>query len=233
MSTNVIKPMKKLLLAIIGLAVCTTTFAQEYTKAADSDPQAKAILDQVSKKYNNLKSLEAAFTLEIELPEQPKEVQEGKMLRQGDKYAVDMGMTKVISDGQAIYVVMKNQQSVQINDIPDESETGGLSLSPEAMFNFYEKGQFVYVLANEYMDGKIPLQQIEFKPLDRGADYSKLRMEVNKKTKEVVRLIAFSKDGSRFTITVNGLKTNKSLASALFTFNEKDYPDYYIEDLRE
>ncbi|MEN0002961.1 MAG: outer membrane lipoprotein carrier protein LolA [Bacteroidota bacterium] len=225
--------MKYLFSALLALTLTTGLWAQDYTKKGDSDPAAKKILDAVSKKYKSYKSLEAGFQLEIQLPEQPKEVQKGKMLKQGDQYRVEINNSTVFSDGEAMYVVMDATQTVQINDIPDPSETEGLSLTPEAMFNFYENGKFVYVLTNEYMDGKTRLQQIEFKPLDRGADYSKLRLEVNKKTKDVVRLMAFSKDGSRYTLSINSFAANKKYPGKLFAFKEGDYPDYYIEDLRE
>lgn len=226
--------MKNILTILTMVALTTTTFAQQFTKAGDSDPQAKKVLDQVSQKYKGYSSIEAVFQLEIEFPEQPKEVQKGKMAMQGEQYMVDMDMMRSFSDGKYLYVVLHSNQQVQINDIPeDQEEFGGLSLTPQSVFNFYEKGKFVYVLANEYMDGSIPVQQIEFKPLERSSDVSKLRLEVNKNTKEIVRLKAFGKDGSRFTITVNNLKTNTKLPATMFAFNEKDYPDYLIEDLRE
>jgi outer membrane lipoprotein-sorting protein len=41
--------------------------AQDFTKAEDSDPEAKAILKQLKTKYDAYQSLEAEVTLEIEI----------------------------------------------------------------------------------------------------------------------------------------------------------------------
>lgn len=199
--------------------------------AKESDPAAKAILDKVKYKYDNYQSLEADFNLEIEVPEHPKEVQKGKIARKGDKYRFALATQEVISDGQALYVIMNKNKEVQINDIPDEDETE--FLSPESIFTFYEKGQHVYFLVNEYVEKGRAVQQIEFKPLDKGSDYIKLRLTVDRKTKEFIRLKAFGKDGTRYTFTIGKLSPNKAFAANYFKFDKTKYPEFYIEDLRE
>lgn len=204
---------------------------KDYNKAADSDPQAKAILDKVRKKYEGYKSMEMAFSLDLEFPEQPKQTQKGKVAREGKKYRVETPSQSVISDGTAVWLVIPGNKEVQINPMPDPSETDNL-LSPETLFSFYKNGKFAYVLVNEYAQGGKVLQQIEFKPLDKNFDYSKLRMEVDKKNNEVSSVKAFGKDGSRFTLTVSQVTPNKTFAANYFTFDKAKYPGYHVEDLR-
>ena len=62
------------LFAFVSLFALRAT-AQEFTTEADSDPKAKAVLDKLRNKYEAFKTLEADFSLEIEIPEQPVEVQ--------------------------------------------------------------------------------------------------------------------------------------------------------------
>lgn len=219
---------------VVSLAAVKMTAQQrnQFTEAGDSDPQAKAILDKLRKKYDAYQSLEADFSLEIQLPEQPKEVQQGKISRQGDQYRVELGSQTIISDGKALWMVLHNNKEVQINDIPDEEDSDTF-LSPQSFFSFYDKGGFIYVLSNEYaQSGKI-IQQIEFKPTDDYADYSKLRMNIDRNKNEVVDVIAFGKDGSRYTFKLNQLTPNKSFAANFFKFDKAQYPGYYVEDLRE
>ena len=69
--------MQKLLLIALLSFFTDGLFAQNYTKAEDSDPKAKEALGKMRKKYTAYDVLEADFSLEIEVPEQPKEVQKG------------------------------------------------------------------------------------------------------------------------------------------------------------
>lgn len=223
------------------LLLCITTWAQaqsgkakQATSVEEYDPKAKAILDKVQKKYDGYKSLEAAFSLEIELPEQAKQVQKGKMSRKGASYFVDLsGQQAMICDGKSLWIILHKNKEVQINNAPDPKESDGSILTPESLFNFYKNGKFVYALTNDYVDKGRSLQQIEFKPLDRGSEYSKIRLTIDKKTSEIVSARAFSKDGSRYTFSITKLSPNKTFASNYFAFDKTKYPGYHVEDLRD
>ncbi|MCB0629867.1 MAG: outer membrane lipoprotein carrier protein LolA [Saprospiraceae bacterium] len=229
--------MRKLLLLFLGLSLTLITQAQvrentQYTKAGDSDPAATAILEKLRKKYDAFNSVEADFTLDIQLPEQPKEVQKGTLVRQGDKYKLDLATQSVMSDGKALWLILHNNKEVQINNVPDPEEAEGSLLTPQALFNFYESGKYVYQFVNEFVENGKLVQIIEFKPLDKYSEYSKLRVVVDKKKNEMVSVTAFSKDGSRYIFTIGEFRPNKSYAASFFTFDKSKYPDYYVEDLR-
>ena len=126
---------------------------------------------------------------------------------------------------------MPQNKEVQINLLPD-AEEDDVILSPQSFFRIHEKGNLAYILSNEYnANGKI-LQEIEFKPLDKFSDYSKLRLTVNKSTAEFIELKGFSKDGTRYTLAPIRFTPNKVFAESTFTFNKAAYPGYHIEDLR-
>lgn len=229
--------MKKTMLFTTALLLAATgLFAQkqanQFTKKGDNDPAAKAILDKVKKNHQSYKSLEANFTLEIELAEQPKEVQKGKIAQQGDKYFLDMGPQQVLCDGKAIWMVLPKNKEVQVNNMPSKEEETSI-LTPQALFRFYEKGGYIYALINEYTEAGKALQQIEFKPTDRNSEYSKIRLTVEKKTASVANIKVFSKDGSRYTFNITKLTPNKAFDANYFAFNKAKYPGYHIEDLRE
>lgn len=204
--------------------------AQDFTKVEDSDPEAKAVLQQLKAKYDAFTSIEAQFTMEIELAQQPKEMQKGTIAHSGGKYRFKMGIQEAISDGQSLWLIMHNNKMVQINNVPEEGETS--LLSPQTLFTFYERDGFVSYLTNEMMDNGKLVQQIEFKPTDDYADYSKLLMTIDKKEKEIIRIKAFGKDGSRYTFLMDSLTPNKTFPANYFTFSKAEYPGYEIEDLR-
>jgi len=224
--------MKRIMLLAICAFIFTNLSAQEkndYSSATQSDPAAKAVLDKVRAKFETYSSLEAEFSLVIELPEQPKEVQKGKLQQKGDQFRLNLESHGIVSDGESVWLHLKNAQEVQISDM---EEGDGDMLSPKDLLQIYESEEYVYVLANEFMENNRPVQQIEFKPLDRDSEYSKLRMTLDKKSSDIVRIKVFAKDGSRYTLNMNKMKPNVSFAADHFTWTKKECPDCYVEDLR-
>jgi outer membrane lipoprotein-sorting protein len=225
--------MLMILFATVWTSQAQVRESEQYTKAADSDPEATVILEKLRKKFDAFNALEADFTLEIQLPEQPKEVQKGTLVRQGDKYKLDLSAQSVVSDGKALWLILHNNKEVQINNVPDPEEMDESLLTPQALFNFYENGKYVYQFVNEFVENGKLVQHIEFKPLDEYSGYSKLRLVVDKRKNEIVSVTAFAKDGSRYIFTIGTFRPNKTYASNFFTFDKSKYPDYYVEDLRD
>jgi len=225
----------KYVLMIAGiLAANAFSFAQtnnQMTSAADSDPQAKAVLDKMRQKYEGYNSIQASFKLDLNFPEQPVETQDIQVNQQGEKYRVDMGSQTIISDGSAIWMILHTNKEVQISSVPEDGGDMGI-MSPQSLFRIYESDEFVYVLAGQTTENGKAVQQIEFKPIDEYSDYSKLRMTLYKSDASFKRVIAFGKDGSRFTLTLDSFKANPELEAGIFAFNKADYPGYYVEDLR-
>lgn len=223
--------MKKILAFLTMMALVTVTFAQtkQYTAAQESDPEAKKLLDKVQAKYNSYKTLKADFTLTIEIPEEPAEVQKGKFMQEGDKYRLEAEAQTMVSDGETLWLHMKNSQEVQINDVEEEE---GEVLSPSSFLKFYESEEFVYVLINEFPEKGVVVQQIEFKPLDEDSEYHKVRLTLNKKTNEVMRIKAFAKDGSRFSFELGKLIANPTLPASTFKFEKSECAECEFVDLR-
>ena len=209
----------------------TTAFAQKnmMSKAGDSDPQATAILKKVQQKYEAFNSVGMDFSLIIKVPEMSEEVQKGKMLQKGENYRLEMKDQLVLYNGQTMWLYLKSLNEVQIMDAEEGAE--GM-LSPKDLLKIYEQKDFVYALTNRIKKNGKWVQQIEFKPLKEEVDYSKLRVSVEHQTNEVVQIEAFGKDGTRYTLVIDELTPNVSIADASFQFNKADYPDVYVEDLR-
>jgi outer membrane lipoprotein-sorting protein len=209
-----------------------TGFAQkkDFTKAQDVDPEAQRVLDKVSEKYEAYKSIEATFSLEIEIPEEPVDTQTGKLKQQGEKYNVDLSSYSMICDGENFWVHNKQNKEVQLNDPPEEDDDE--MMAPQDFYSFYKKGKYLYALTNAIVEKGVPLLQIEFKPLEGDSEYSKIRMTIEKKTSAVKRIKVFSKDGSRFTLEIQNFKANKKFTKADFAFDKSKFPDVHIEDLR-
>ncbi|MEO1258249.1 MAG: outer membrane lipoprotein carrier protein LolA [Bacteroidota bacterium] len=206
-------------------------FAQDFTTESDSDPAAKAVLEKMRQKVESHESLKADFTLSIEFPEQPVNEQKGSLVQQGNKYRLDLDDRILVSDGESVWLYMAKNKEVQINDVEEDVEPGTIS-SPQDLLKAYEWDNYIYVLVNEFSEKGRIIQQIEFKPTDRDSDYSKIRLTLDKKTSDVIRIKTFGKDGSRYTLTVDKISTNPTMSATTFTFTKQECPDCHFEDLR-
>ncbi len=216
--------------ALTLLAFASAAQENTFTKASDADPAAKAVLDAVKAKYESYRSLEVQFSLLIEIPEEPEEVQKGTLLQEGEKYRLKLEGQTVVSDGTTLWLYLENNKEVQINNVEDEDEE--TILSPKDLLRVYESEDYVYALTNELVENGRVVQQIEFKPLDDDSEYSKIRLTVDKKTRELRRIKVFAKDGSRYTLAVEKLIPNKKFPPETFVFQKSECPDCHWEDLR-
>ena len=215
--------MKNLLLLILCTCFAFTGFTQDNDFTSESDPKATALLKKISDEYKALKSMEVNFSLTIEIPESDVEIQKGKMIQKGEKYRMEMGGREIISNGSKLWMYMEDRNEVQINDVEEDEEDQGI-MSPNDLFNMYEKGEYIYALSAEFTENGRTVQQIEFKPIDKYSEYTKLRLTIQKKGQQVVRMKVFGKDGSRYTLTIDKLLKDKSFEDSFFVFNKAEYP---------
>jgi len=201
-----------------------------YLKASDSDPKAKKILDALKKEYDGYKSMEVNFELVLELKAQAAETQKGKLIQQGKKYFVSVSDQEVYCDGKSVWLYQKSNKEVQINSF--EEGPGSEVMSPAEMLRLYESGQYAYAITGNATENGTKVTQIEFKPLDKNSEYTKIRLSVAENTHKATSIKVFSKDGSRYTLNVKSIVPNKTYAPEVFVFNVKQHPGVHIEDLR-
>ena len=221
--------MQKLLFLLIACFFCTLTATAQPADVI-KDPEAKAVLDKLKKRFDGFSTVQADFSLEIEIPGMDTEVQKGKLWQQGEKYRAELDSRAVISDGKTVWVYLGNNKEVQINCAADFAGEG--MMSPKDLLSIYEKDDYAYFLANEFREDGKTVQQIEFKPTDRDSEYAKLRLTLDKSSGDVIRMKIFSKDGSRFTLKTGNWAANKPLAPTVFKWQKSECPDCYVEDLR-
>ena len=194
------------------------------------DPQAKKILDKLKKGYENNKSTEVTFDLVLELPGQKTEKQQGKLIQSGKKFVALMSDQEVYSDGKYVWLYLKSQKEVQINNYDPEMKED--FVSPEQLLRMYENGKYEYSITGEETIGNEKLTLIEFKPVEKNNQYSKIRLAVVKNGDKPNYIKVFSKDGSKYTLVIKSMVHNKTYASDAFVFNAKKYPGVHVEDLR-
>jgi outer membrane lipoprotein-sorting protein len=224
--------MKKLVIPfILFLFLIVQGFTQgTFNNAEDVDPAAKKILDKLNSKYDSFASLYVDFDLVLELPQSDKEVQEGYIKQEGDKFAAKIGEQEIFCNTKSVWLYTAFNNEVEINDYDPDSS--GDFLSPQDMLTLYEDGNYAFAITGEETINGSKVTLIEFKPLDRDSEYSKIRLSVKERSNEPYSIKVFSKDGSRYTLIINDMKPNQKFSANVFEFDASKYTGVRIEDLR-
>src|SRR4029077_5737559 len=105
--------MKKLLIALF-LGFCVVGHSQN-NSIGNSDPDAKRILDEVSKKIKSYKGIQATFTLKIEDSKgDPQGSKKGTLYTKGNKYRVNITGQEIYCDGKNVWTYDKSSNEVTI-----------------------------------------------------------------------------------------------------------------------
>lgn len=216
----------------MGLILCGITFstmAQNRGALGQNDPKAKAVLDNVSKKFKSLKSVIANFILKIEgANNSVTDSKKGSVYLKGPKYKVIMGDQEIISDNKTSWTYAKDVNEVTINNV-DQS---GASMTPAKIFtNFYDK-DFLYRLNGETTEKGKVLQNIELTPTDKSKTFFKVLVDVDKKNQTLARMKVFEKNGNRYTYEISSFQPNGPVTEDMFTFDAKKHPGVEVVDLR-
>jgi hypothetical protein len=204
--------------------------------ATVTDAKAKTILDKLRKQYDSYNTLQANFTLLLELDNgKSKDSQSGKIIQSGQKYRIEMKNKKgelsqlIISDGITTWF-MPNNNEVQITNATKKSSNG--VVSPKEMVKMYDSGEYDYAITGEGTEGGKACTYIEFKPKKKNSEYTKLRLAVYTRSHDIAYLKVFGRDQSRYTMTIQQLSSNGKYPTTTFTFDKSKFPNIKINDLR-
>jgi len=231
---NIMRELKFIAFTLVCLLSFSLVMAQDnsYLTAEDSDPDATRLLNKLKAKYEGFENMKMDFSLEIEFPEEDKIVQTGNIFREGKKFYMDFEQQSVISNGEQVWIHLKNNNEVQIYDAEAMSDEENF-ISPENLLKLYDSDAFVFAISDELVKDGRTVAYVECKPIDKDSEFSKMRLVLDTKNIDMVSVKAFSKDGSRYTFINNTLKSNLDIPSSKFEFNTSDFPDIYVEDMRE
>lgn len=219
--------MFRLIFLSVFLPICFSTAAQE---TRNPDPRAAEILEQLEKKINGYHDVTYHFILKIELPESKPQTMEGNFYTLGEQYRLDLTDMVFATDGKSQWVVNKEAEEIQIHDYEPLDPT---NLShPQNLLAIYENPEFDYRLEFEGAEGDKMVQKIEFKPLRRDSEYSKARIVLNSRNGLIDTIELFSKDGSRYFLTIDKTLHNQNLTPSFFQIKKEDFPGFHLEDLR-
>ena len=216
--------MKRIVLMVALVMMATLGWSQ-------SDAQAKKILDEVSAKTKEIKSMSASFVFSMVNEEMDiDETNAGTIKIRGQKYCVqlpDLGV-EVFSNGETIWNYMKDGNQVTISNIDDESSE---LMDPSSLFSIYERG-FRSEFVDEKTEGGKTLYHINLFPDSDTYDVTKIEVAIDKAEMMIHSATLHSTDGNLYGILVKEMDTNAGFDDSEFVFNEANYDDVEVIDFR-
>lgn len=217
--------MKKLLLTtLISLGVLFSY--------AQTDPEAKKLLENVAKKYKSYKTIQSDFKVSVQDANKKDYSDSGVMYfnKPKNQYAILLKDQEIISNGKTIWNISKDIKEVQITDANNDNS----SIGPNNLFTFYQSGYKYAMMDNESFnkDGKSEiLKVVELSPIDQNTNYFKIKIRINKNN-HIHDVTIFDKSNNKFIYTINSLYLGRNLTNNYFTFNKDKYKNFEIIDLR-
>jgi outer membrane lipoprotein-sorting protein len=221
--------MKKVVFTVIVTCLAGLVAFSQNNSIGQSDPDAKKILDGVSKKIKSYKAIDASFSLKIE--DSKGSVQgskKGTVYMKGNKYKLIITGQEIYCDGTTIWTYDKSSNEVTITKFDPSSN----ATSPQKIFtDFYDK-DFLYKLNGQQKVNGKTLQEIEMTPIDKTKNFFKIYVYVDKSAQTLSTTKMLDKNGTKYTYSIISLNGNANLNDAIFSFDKSKYPGVEEVDLR-
>ncbi|NPA44438.1 MAG: outer membrane lipoprotein carrier protein LolA [Chlorobi bacterium] len=212
--------MKNIILLITFLSFNFFAFSQV---ELNKDPEAKKILDAVTKKIESYNTLRFKFEYTIDNRQNDfKETHKGYAFLKGNSYKIIIPETEIFSDGKTVWTYMKKSNEITITE-PDPKEQS--IFNPAKLFTLYKEG-FKYLLIGEEIIDNVKYKVIDLFPEKTAeSQYSKIRIKINSNKNEIYAIETYGKSGVNSYLTIKSTDYNIKIVDDLFTFNENKYPE--------
>ena len=200
-----------------------------FEASAQKDPKAKAVLDAMSQKYQNMKGYTAGFDYTYSDAGGAGDRQSGELAVKGAKYRLKLPEQEIFNDGKTVWTLIQTDsyKEVTINDVTQmEGE-----LTPSNIYKMYQTGFNYRLLADKTYQGKA-VNVVELIAQKPDAPFKQLKLMVDKTTKDLLGWEMSDGVGGLFTYSFKNVKAAPNLPEDYFTFDPKKYPGIEIIDLR-
>ncbi len=227
---RVIHYMKKLITYTALLFISVNAFAQK-------DAEAKKILDAVAAKYRTFNAIKTDFVFTADNQQAGiKQSQNGTLITEpkSNKFKITLYkpgsadlQREIISNGKTQWNYLKDEKEVTIND----AGKGAESFNPAQLFTLYQKGYKYLFTGTQKISGKL-YQTVDLTPEDSKASFFKIRLTVDKTSRQIYSATIFDNTGGKYTYTLRGAATAAQTTENTFAFDKKAHPGVEEVDLR-
>ena len=187
------------------------------------DEKAEKILKDLSANTKSYSYMDVDFDFNfINTSQDINESQKGNIKINQNKFRLDLNQQLIISDDSIQWIYLKESNELQIMEYDSQDEM----ISPNKLFTIYENGyksQYIELKENNHIIDLFPIESNEFKNIQLHIDQDKIQLK---------KIILFDKNGGSFSYLITKFISNKEIDENAFRFNEANYPDLEIIDLR-
>ena len=198
---------------------------QSLTVQAQNDPKAEAIIKKVAAVYKSYSTIKASFTLTTTPVSGRASVEKGNVWLKGKKFRLDYASQEIYCNSLFTWTYSKDDAEVTKENFKLKDN----SITPNEIFTIYNKGFKSKYEGPIVRNGK-NYDVIQLVPKN-AANYSYVKLEIDKATNKIQRVIQHYKNGTEVAIEVTSLVPNTPLADAFFEWNAAAHADVAIVDL--
>ena len=215
--------MKKILLLFLLIGIFSASYSQK-------DPEADKILKKLSEETKSHEVIQANFTIEFKnIKENIQNTSDGSITMKGDKYRLKFMGTESFFDGKTLWTYISEVNEVNITE--PEPDDDDIFSNPKKLFTIYEN-DYKYQLITKTSENSKNYSIIDLYPINLNEEFSRIRLQINTDKYTITSATIFGKDGSHYTISLFDYLLNKSVNDSNFIFDEKNYSDVEIIDMR-
>lgn len=204
--------MKKTLLLIIGILISLNISAQT------AEDYLNSVIEK-NKSYNDI-SLVFNFTLKNN-DAGINEKMTGHAYIKGDSYLMNIDGQVTISNGKTLWTHLIDDEEVMISEVTEDNNN-----SPIAFVENFSKNVNATFLKNDTDTKTIELKEKET------SSFEKITITIDNKDLKIKQIHAIDLEGSEFIYDITEFTTNQNLPDSMFIFDENQYPNVEIIDMR-
>lgn len=191
--------------------------------------QATAILDKANSAYENSNGLRARFTMQVRSDIQNvSESFEGTVDIKGDKFVLKTPDMITWFDGTTQWSYVDRNEEVNVT-APTGDELR--MTNPALLLRSYKKDFTAAYKGESTAPSGKAAYEVELTPKKKG-DILKVELQIEKLSGLPAAITVLAKNGLRNTIRISKMETGINQPDQFFVFNEKEYPQAEIIDLR-
>lgn len=194
------------------------------------DPKARAVLDRVSAKARQLKSIQADFELVIEdRKDKSKTKSTGSLLIKNDKYRITTPQSVVYYNGKTMWTHMIREQEVTITE-PETSADDPMG-NPARLFTLYSR-DFKYRYVKQTTVNEQAYHEIDLFPNNLNQPYSRIKLFVGVNSDMPGIISSIGKDGIDYTFFLKNYVLDREVTDLTFSFDPAKNRKVEVVDMR-
>lgn len=199
---------------------------------AQQDEKAEKILERLSEKHQEQKTISAEFSSRMVNKKDGVNVKRsGKLKMKGDKFFLDIGEQKVFCNGKTRWVFLENDNEVQIKEAKDSAESSAI-ISPTDLFTIWEK-DFKYKYSKRIQEDGRTYHVIDLYPENPGDKaFHTIELMIDNEKEEIHQVTVKGKQGNDYIYELEKLRMGIPIDKKTFVFHPSEHPGVEKIDLR-